>query len=149
LRLSRSHRTTERNTQPRSYPSSWARNIVSGILRRSDGSDIELREPLVAEVPYTAIQPKHYHARKKIPAARPPNTHATQQQTSAATQSTPPSSQTPPPAATTSTPSAVAGAARTTGTAPRSDIIVRQAGWWTRLMLWVTSASAEYTSNQP
>jgi len=51
------HGATERNTQSRSQPFSWTRNLVSGILRRRDGSDIQLRE---VEVPHTAGQPVHF-----------------------------------------------------------------------------------------
>ncbi|KAG1893949.1 uncharacterized protein F5891DRAFT_1064213 [Suillus fuscotomentosus] len=142
-RRSKSHVETERETRPRSHPLSWTRNMVSGILRRRDGSN-------TAEVPYTAAQPRSYHARKK-PApgsSHPPNAHTMQQQTGAATQSTPSSSQTPPPTAT-STLSAVTAAPGITGTISRPDVTIRQAGWGIRFMLWATCASVEYTTNQP
>ncbi|KAG2051109.1 WD40 repeat-like protein [Suillus hirtellus] len=142
-RRSKSHMETEREAQPRSHSLSWARNVVSSMLRRRDESD-------TVEVPYTAAQPRSYHARKK-PApgpSHPPNAHTMQQQTSAATQSTPSSSQTSPPTAT-STLSAVTAAPGIAGTISRPDVTIRQAGWGIRFMLWATCASAEYTVNQP
>ncbi|KAG1798373.1 quinon protein alcohol dehydrogenase-like superfamily [Suillus variegatus] len=134
-RRSKSHMETERDTQPRSHPLSWARNVI---------------ESDTVEVPYTGAQPRSYHARKK-PApgpSHPPNAHTMQQQTSVATQSTPSSSQTPPPTAT-STLSAVTAAPGTTGTISRPNVTIRQAGWGIRFVLWATCASVEYTVNQP
>lgn len=54
---SRPHGATEPDTHNRSHPLSWTRSIVSGMLRRQDRSDIELQEPPVVEVPYTAGKP--------------------------------------------------------------------------------------------
>ncbi|KAG2744123.1 WD40 repeat-like protein [Suillus brevipes Sb2] len=74
------HGATEPAAQSRSRPFSWTQ-ILSGILRRRDRSDIQLQE---VEVPCTAGKPRNYHARKKKPAtssSRPPNTHTTQQPT--------------------------------------------------------------------
>lgn len=51
LRRFKPHGASESDTQPRSHPLSWTRNIVSGMMRRPDGSDIQLQE---VEVPYTA-----------------------------------------------------------------------------------------------
>ncbi|KAG2344712.1 WD40 repeat-like protein [Suillus weaverae] len=113
-RRSKSHGATEPDTKS---PLSWTRNLFS-MLRRRDGSDIQLRE---VEVPYTAGKPRNYHARKKKPAAsssRSPNT----QQPNAATQSTPSSSQQPPPTTAASTPSAAVGTAGTTGAVSRPHI---------------------------
>ncbi|KAG2039119.1 hypothetical protein BDR03DRAFT_952907 [Suillus americanus] len=140
-RHSKPHGTTEHDTQFQSRPLSWTRNLVFGILRRRDGSDIQLRE---VEVPCTWAKPVHflhshssspltffaqrnYHARKKPAASssRPSNTRTTQQH-SMATQSTLSSSQLPPPT--------VAGTAVTTS---RPNIAIRDSGWRTRLMLWV------------
>ncbi|KAG1799553.1 quinon protein alcohol dehydrogenase-like superfamily [Suillus subaureus] len=56
-RRSKPHRAIERDSQTRSHPLSWARNVVSGMLRRGHGSDMEMREPPVVEDPYTAIKP--------------------------------------------------------------------------------------------
>ncbi|KAG1853185.1 quinon protein alcohol dehydrogenase-like superfamily [Suillus subalutaceus] len=133
LRRSRPHGATERDTQIRSRPFSWTRNIVSSILRRRDGSDIQLHE---VEVPCTAGKPRNYHARKKpaTSSSRPSNTHAMQQH-SAATQSISPSSQQSSPAAITSTLSAVPDTARAAGTTSRPRITI-DSGWCTRLMLW-------------
>ncbi|KAG1721955.1 hypothetical protein EDB19DRAFT_1916975 [Suillus lakei] len=50
---SKPHGATERDTQPR-----WTQNLVSGMMRRRHGSDVELREPPVVDVPCTAGQPK-------------------------------------------------------------------------------------------
>ncbi|KAG2135348.1 uncharacterized protein EDB93DRAFT_824473 [Suillus bovinus] len=48
------HRTNEPDIQYRSHPLSWTGNIPSGLMRRRDRSDIELREPPVVEVPCAA-----------------------------------------------------------------------------------------------
>ncbi|KAG2750166.1 WD40 repeat-like protein [Suillus brevipes Sb2] len=121
------HVATELSTQSRSQPFSWTRNI-SGILRRRDRSDIQLRE---AEVPCTAGKPRNYHAGKgKNPVAsssRPSNTHTTQQH-SAAIQSTPSS----PPAANTSSVSAAAGTPVTMGPPSRPHNTV--SGWRARFV---------------
>ncbi|KAG2750158.1 WD40 repeat-like protein [Suillus brevipes Sb2] len=133
LRPSKPHGATESATQSRSQPFSWTRNI-SGILRRRDRSDIQLRE---VEVPCTAGQPRNYHAGKgKNPVAsssRPSNTHTTQQH-SAAIQSTSSS----PPAANTSSVSAVAGTPGTIGapSRPPSPVSV----WRARFVRWLCCA---------
>ncbi|KIK41947.1 hypothetical protein CY34DRAFT_805454 [Suillus luteus UH-Slu-Lm8-n1] len=127
------HGAAEPATQSRSQPFSWTHNL-SGILRRRDRSDIQLRE---VEVPYTAGKPRNYHARKKKPAAsssRPPNTHTTQHPSRAA-ESTPSSSQLPPPTNTTSTPSAIPGTTVATGTVSRPHITV--AGWRACFVAWI------------
>ncbi|KAG1853188.1 WD40-repeat-containing domain protein [Suillus subalutaceus] len=114
------HRANEPSNQSRSHPLSWTR--VSGILRRRHGSDIQLQEPPIVEVPYTAGKPRNYHARKKKPAAsssRPPKTHITQQP-SAVTQDGLSSQLPPPTVATTSTLSAVADTSGATGTGTMS-----------------------------
>ncbi|KAG2337778.1 YVTN repeat-like/Quino protein amine dehydrogenase [Suillus weaverae] len=145
-RRSKPHKATQRDDQPRSQPLSWTRNL-SAILRRRDGSDIQLRE---VEVPYTAGKPRNYHARKKKPttsSSRPPKTHTTQQP-SAATQSTPSSSQQPPPTtAATSTPSAAVGTAGTTGTVSRPHIT--GGGWRAHFVGWLCCVPIQNTNGQP
>ncbi|KAG2135171.1 hypothetical protein DEU56DRAFT_901903 [Suillus clintonianus] len=106
------------------------------MVRRRDGSGIELRKPPIVEVPCTAGKPRNYHARKKKPAASSLQTahaHTTQQHT--APQGTPSSSHQPPPTVMASTPPAVAGAAGTTGIISRPHIPIT--GWCARLMAWV------------
>ncbi|KAG1844225.1 hypothetical protein F4604DRAFT_226522 [Suillus subluteus] len=61
---------TKRDTQPRSRPLIWTRNLVSDMLRRRD----QLREPPIVDVPCTAEE----LSRKKKEASgysRPPNTY--------------------------------------------------------------------------
>ncbi|KAG2750153.1 WD40 repeat-like protein [Suillus brevipes Sb2] len=133
LRPFKPHGATESATLSRSQPFSWTRNI-SGMLRRRDRSDIQLRE---VEVPCTAGQPRNYHAGKgKNPVAsssRPSNTHTTQQH-SAAIQSTSSSL----PAANTSSVSAVAGTPGTIGapSRPPSPVTV----WRARFVRWLCCA---------
>ncbi|KAG2112943.1 hypothetical protein BD769DRAFT_1112817 [Suillus cothurnatus] len=133
-RRSKPHGATEPDTQSRSRPLSWTRNLVSGILHRREGSGIQLGE---VNVPYTAGKPRNYHARKKKAAAsssRPPNTHTTQQFGEAA-QSIPSSSQLPPLTTTASTFSAIPGTTRATGTISRPHIA--GAGRRARFVGWV------------
>ncbi|KAG2041018.1 hypothetical protein BDR03DRAFT_947973 [Suillus americanus] len=130
LRRFKPHGATESDTETRSHPLSWTRNIVSGMMRRPDGSDIQLQE---VEVPYTAGKPRNYHARKKKPttsSSRPPKTHPTQQH-GGATQNTASSSQLPPPTATAS-----------------SHITIRVAGWRARFMVWLCCMPTENTDGQ-
>ncbi|KAG1816730.1 uncharacterized protein BJ212DRAFT_1299487 [Suillus subaureus] len=124
---------TEPDTQSRSHSLSWTRNLVSGILRKRDGSDIQSQE-----VPYTAGKPRNYHARGKpaVSSSRPLNSHTTQQP-NAATQSTPPSSQQSPPTATPPTLSAAASTLGIMEAPSRPNVTIRDSGWRTRLMLWV------------
>ncbi|KAG1796979.1 uncharacterized protein HD556DRAFT_264414 [Suillus plorans] len=78
-RRSKSHGETGHHTRPRSHPLSWTRNLVSGILRRRDGSDMELRE---VEVPYTAgkeiitLERSQLPARLDLPKSMPRNHHS-------------------------------------------------------------------------
>ncbi|KAG2029798.1 hypothetical protein BDR03DRAFT_1017955 [Suillus americanus] len=104
--------------------------MVSGMMCRRDRSDIELREPSLVEVPYTAGKPRNYHARKQKPAtssSRLPKTH-TNQQHSGATQSTSSSSHLLPPTASTS---------------PHT----RVAGWRARFMVWVCCMPIQNTND--
>ncbi|KAG2350259.1 hypothetical protein BDR05DRAFT_1054399 [Suillus weaverae] len=125
---------------------SRAQNLVSGMPRRRDGSDIQLREPPIIEVPCTAGKPiGHYHVRKKASASstQPLNTHLTEQpSTLAATQSAPPSPQlTLPIAATDSMRSA-----GITGTLPHPNITI--VGWRARFMVWVCCIHIQHTEDQ-
>ncbi|KAG1873871.1 hypothetical protein F4604DRAFT_758340 [Suillus subluteus] len=115
-------------------PFSLARNFISGMLRRRDGSTIRLLP--VVKVPLTAGKPRNYHARKKPSASssRPPKPPTTQQQNSGATQSNMPSSQQPP-ATSSTTPPAVTGTATAAGTS-HPDITIKRAGWRARFLLW-------------
>ncbi|KAG2135170.1 hypothetical protein DEU56DRAFT_756791 [Suillus clintonianus] len=123
-RPSNRHGATERDTQSLSSPFSWTWNLVSDMMRRRDGSNVELREPPIVEVPCTAGKPRDYHARKRPAASssRPSNTNTTQQHPATRT-------------ATASTLPAVAGAAGTTGTISNPHITIT--GWPARLMAWV------------
>ncbi|KAG2051113.1 WD40 repeat-like protein [Suillus hirtellus] len=118
-RRSNLHGGTEHHTRPLSHYLNWTRNLVSGMLRRRDGSDIELRE---VEVPYTAGKPRNFHARKKPTAnsSRPPIIHPTHKPNASSSQL--------PPATTASTLSA-AGAS---GTPSRPHITI--AGWRARFV---------------
>jgi hypothetical protein len=145
LRRSKPTRETESDTQSRSHYLNWTRNLVSGILRRRDGSDMQLRE---TEVPYTGPQPRNYHARVKKAASssRPSNIHTTQQ-LSATTQTTPPSSQQPPLTAATSALSTPAGTPGTMGAPSRPHVIV--AGWRARFVSWLCFVPVQTANGQP
>jgi hypothetical protein len=162
LRRSKPTRETESDTQSRSHYLNWTRNLVSGILRRRDGSDMQLRE---AEVPYTGPQPvrfffngyslsltlvtqRNYHARGKKAASssRPSNIHTTQQ-LSATTQTTPPSSQQLPFTAATSAHSTPAGTPGTMGSPSRPHVII--AGWRARFVSWLCFVPVQAANGQP
>ncbi|KAG2344810.1 WD40 repeat-like protein [Suillus weaverae] len=151
---SRSHHNaaTRQSTQPGRSPThnplSLARNFISGLLRRRDGSAIRL--PPVVEVPLTAGKPRNYHARKKPSASssRPPKPPTTQQQ-NRATQSNLPSSQQPNATATSSTtPPPVTGTAAAAGTS-HPDITIKRAGWRARFLLWVCCVPTQTADGQP
>ncbi|KAG2748777.1 WD40 repeat-like protein [Suillus brevipes Sb2] len=140
---SKPHGATEPTTNSQSRPFSWTRNL-SSMLRRRNGSDIQLRE---VKVPCTAGKPRNYHARKKPTASSSQtcDTHTTRQH-SMATQNTPSSLQLPPPIAAASTLSAVAGSAGATGTpCPRITI---DSGWRARFMLWFCCMPIQHTDGQ-
>ncbi|KAG2041010.1 hypothetical protein BDR03DRAFT_947941 [Suillus americanus] len=59
-RSSELNRAADPDTQSQSQPLSWIRNLGSGMMRRRDTSDIQLREPPVVEVPCTAGKPVHF-----------------------------------------------------------------------------------------
>ncbi|KAG2078501.1 WD40 repeat-like protein [Suillus decipiens] len=145
LRHSKPHRTTEPDTKSRSQSFSWTRDLVSGILHRRDGSDVQLQE---VKVPCTAGKPRNYHARPKPAASlsRPSNTHIMQQYT-ATTQSVTPSSQQLPPTANASILSAVPSAAEATRTTSCPHIII-DSGWRTRVMLWIRCMPIQHTDGQ-
>ncbi|KAG2344605.1 hypothetical protein BDR05DRAFT_947293 [Suillus weaverae] len=143
-RRSKSHGPTERDAKSTSRPLSWTRNLVSSLLRRRDGSDIQLRE---VEVPYTAGKPRNYHARKKkqtTSSSRPLNAHTTQQPSGA--QSTPSSSQQPPPTTAASIPSVIVGTAGTTGTTLSPHITI--AGWRARFVGWLCCVPIQHADGQ-
>ncbi|KAG1781094.1 quinon protein alcohol dehydrogenase-like superfamily [Suillus placidus] len=135
---SRGHHTAQTATshQP-TNPLSWTQKILSGMLRRQDGSNVRL--PPIVDVPLTAGKPRNYHARKKKPSAsssRPTKPPATQQQSGVATESNPSSSQQP--SSTATAPTTPPVATSTAGVAGTShDITIRQAGWRARFLLWV------------
>lgn len=127
-------------------PLNWAQNFVSGMLRKHDGSNIQL--PRVVEVPLTAGKPRNYHARKKRSASssRPTKPPTTQQKSGGATQSNLSSSQQQSATATTSTTPPVAGAAAATGTS-HLDVTIKRAGWRARFLLWVCCVPNEHTAS--
>ncbi|KAG2125727.1 WD40-repeat-containing domain protein [Suillus clintonianus] len=128
-RHSKPHRATGRDTQPQRRPLSLPRNIVSGMLRRRHGSDIQLREPPIVEVPCTAGKPRDYHARKKRAGSSFRFSHAHTTQQHSPTRGTPSLSQLPP--------STAAGAVGTVGTNSNPHITIRDAGWRARFMVWM------------
>ncbi|KAG2344838.1 WD40 repeat-like protein [Suillus weaverae] len=150
---SRGHHTEapRQSTQPSRLPThnplGLARNFISGLLRRRDGSAIRL--PPVVEVPLTAGKPRNYHARKKpsTSSSRPPKPPTTQQQNTA-TQSNLLSSQQPNATATSSTtPPPVTGTAAAAGTS-HPDITIKRAGWRARFLLWVCCVPTQRADGQ-
>lgn len=127
-------------------PLNWAQNFVSGMLRRRDGSTIQL--PRVVEVPLTAGKPRNYHARKKRSASssRPTKLPTTQQKSGGATQSSLSSSQQPSATATTSTTPPVTGTAAAAGTS-HPDITIKRARWRTRFLLCVCCVPIEHMAS--
>ncbi|KAG2048266.1 hypothetical protein BDR06DRAFT_962906 [Suillus hirtellus] len=127
-RRSKSHGGTEHHTRPPPHSLNWTQNLIFGILRGRDGSDIELRE---IEVPYTVGKPVrlNHHARKKPTASlsRPPKIHTTQKPN--------PSSSQLPQTTTTSTLSAVTGTAGALAIPSRSHIT--GAEWHARFVGWI------------
>ncbi|KAG1849538.1 hypothetical protein F4604DRAFT_1934884 [Suillus subluteus] len=123
---------------------------VKDAPRIPPGFDDALREANLreVEVPYTAGQPRNYHAtgKKATSSSRPSKIHSTQQP-NAATQSTHPSSQQPPPIATTSTVLAVAGTAPTTGAISSPHVTIT--GPRARLVGWLCCVRIQNTNGQP
>ncbi|KAG1816731.1 uncharacterized protein BJ212DRAFT_1576922 [Suillus subaureus] len=145
LRRFKPHRETVPDTQSRSHFLSWTRNLVSGIPRRRDGSDIQLQE---VRVPHTWAKPRYYHAtgKKASSSSRPPNTRTTQQ-TNVATQSMLPSSPQPSPTVTASTPPAIAGTLGTIGAPSYPHVAI--AGWRARFVGWLCFVPVQNINSQP
>ncbi|KAG1730997.1 hypothetical protein EDB19DRAFT_1831823 [Suillus lakei] len=83
---------------------------------------------------------RNYHATKKKP---------TQPRNVSQPPPPPPSSQQP--AATTTESDALPAVATTafaTGTSSHTNITIKQAGWWTRFLLWIGGVSVQYTDSQ-
>lgn len=137
------HSTAKRDTQPRSHPLSWTRNLVSGIVRRQDTSK---QEPPVVEVPYTAGKPRNYHARKKLATSlsRPPKIYTTQKP-SAEIKGARSSSQLPPPTSTASTLAAVTSTAGVMGTP--SHPYITGVGWRARFVGWICCMPIQNTDS--
>ncbi|KAG2078572.1 hypothetical protein BDR04DRAFT_1087011 [Suillus decipiens] len=150
---------TERETQPRSRPLIWTRNLVSGMLRRRN----QLREPpiLVFDVPCTTGKPVpffHSHlffitnfciaelSRKKEDSCQLLSTYVIP---AGRLQSTASASQQPLPTATApkELPTVVATAVAT-DTSSHPDIIISQAGCWTQFLFWTGCVSFQYTDSQ-
>ncbi|KAG2757632.1 WD40 repeat-like protein [Suillus brevipes Sb2] len=130
----------------------WGRNILK--RHRQNREEIELQggSPAVVEVPYAKGKRRNASAgenrKKPLPwqkpaasSSRPPKPT---QQSGTATQTQPPSQ--PQPAASNSFPPPVVGdnAAATSSTPSRPDVVLRQAGLWTRFWLFIGCLSPEY-----
>ncbi|KAG2745943.1 WD40 repeat-like protein [Suillus brevipes Sb2] len=117
--------------------------------RKSDeGIELRGRSPAVVEVPYAKGKRRNACAREKrkrpLPLKKPTagNSHPPKPN------ATNPSSQPQAADSSSSTAPVIGGAATTTGTTPtpsRPDIMIRQAGLWTRFWLLICCTSTEHT----
>ncbi|KAG1844609.1 hypothetical protein DFJ58DRAFT_747589 [Suillus subalutaceus] len=128
----------------------WARNVFSG---RPSSAQIELHErrQAVVNVPYAKGKRRNACAREKrrpalkIPTAsssRLPNGNVTKQSSGAAQAQS--SSQLQAAASTSTAPPVVANTASSTN----PHVLIRHAGRWTRLWLFICCTSSEYTDGQ-
>ncbi|KIK39017.1 hypothetical protein CY34DRAFT_808779 [Suillus luteus UH-Slu-Lm8-n1] len=137
-----------------SSPLDWARTLLKP--RRQSGEPIELqgRSPAVVDTPYAKGKRRNASAgeRRKTPlpwqkpatsSSRPPKPSATQQSGTAPL--TQPSLQPQPAVSNSSTTPALGDhAAATSSTPSRPDVMLRQAGLWTRFWLFILCLSPEY-----
>ncbi|KAG2740203.1 hypothetical protein P692DRAFT_20337363 [Suillus brevipes Sb2] len=141
-----------------SSPLDWARNLLKSRKQSSEQIDLQGRSPAVVEVPYAKGKRRNASAGEKRkrplpwrnPTASkswPPKPNATQQ-SGTATQ-TQPSLQPQPAGSNSSTTPAVGdNAAGTSSTPSRPNVLLRQAGLWTRFWLFIGCLSPEYQDGQ-
>ncbi|KAG2034148.1 WD40-repeat-containing domain protein [Suillus americanus] len=136
-------------------PLEWVRNLLQLRGQSGEGAELQGRSPAVIEVPYAHGQRRNACAREKrkrllLPlknptasSSQPPKPNTTQQ-SGTATQ-TKPSLQPQPSVSNSSTTPAVGdNTAATTSVPSHPDVILRQAGLWTRFWLFVGCLSPEY-----
>ncbi|KIK39018.1 hypothetical protein CY34DRAFT_808783 [Suillus luteus UH-Slu-Lm8-n1] len=151
------HNPSDVHVTSPSSPLDWARNLLKS--RRQSGEQIELqgRSPAVL-VPYAKGKRRNASARERrkrpspwqnsaASSSRPPKPSATQQ-SGTATPAQP--SLQPQPAASSSsaTPAVGDNAVATSLTSSRPDVVLRQAGVWTRFWLFIGCLSPEYQDDR-
>ncbi|KAG1728320.1 hypothetical protein EDB19DRAFT_2028005 [Suillus lakei] len=113
----------------------------TGVRMSDSASDAYITPRFFRSLTFTQ---RNYHAPKKkrnAKPARPPN----------ASQPPPPPPSSQKSAATTTESDALPAVATTalaTGTSSHTDITIKQAGWWTRFLLWIGGVSVQYTDSQ-
>ncbi|KAG1839338.1 hypothetical protein DFJ58DRAFT_109209 [Suillus subalutaceus] len=138
-----------------SSPLDWARNLLRPRGQSDEGTELQGRSPTVVEVPYAQGKRRNACAREKrkkllLPlknstasSSQPPKPNTTQQ-SGTATQ-TQPSLQPQPAGSNSSTTPAVGDNTAATTSAPsHPDVILRQAGLWTRFWLFIGCLSPEF-----
>ncbi|KIK33395.1 hypothetical protein CY34DRAFT_713105 [Suillus luteus UH-Slu-Lm8-n1] len=137
-----------------SSPPDRAQNLLKPRRQSAEQVELQGRSPAVVDVPYAKGKRRNASAgeRRKRPlpwqnsaasSSRPPKPNATQQ--SATATQTQPSLQPQSGASSSSTTPAVGdNAAATSSTPSRPDVMLRQAGLWTRFWLFIGCLSPEY-----
>jgi hypothetical protein len=131
-------------TTIRHYPlhSTWARNLLKPRRPSSEGTELQGRSPAVVEVPCAPGQRRNACARERRKILLPPKiptTSSSQSPQPNVTQQFGTSTQTQP----STTPAVGDYTAATTSSPSRPDIILRQAGLWTRFWLFMGCLSPE------
>ncbi|KAG1774719.1 hypothetical protein EV702DRAFT_481304 [Suillus placidus] len=137
-----------------SSPLDWARNLLKWRRQSDEGTELQGRSPAIVEVPYAKGKRRNACAReqRKTPllaknltasSSRPPKPNATQQ-SGTATQSQPSSQSQATASSSSTTPAVGDNAAATSSTPSRPDLMLRQAGLWTRFWLFIGCLSPEY-----
>ncbi|KAG1856733.1 hypothetical protein F4604DRAFT_1685380 [Suillus subluteus] len=150
-----SHQLIPSSTQDTSSssPLDWARNIFK--QRGQSGEEIELpgRSSAVVEVPYAKGKRRNASKREVALAKQKQKTKALHSKNSTAGSSQPPKpnvtkSSSQPQASSSTTPAAGDATTATTPTPPsRRHAMIKDAGLWTRIWLFLGCLSPEYTDD--
>ncbi|KAG2750529.1 WD40 repeat-like protein [Suillus brevipes Sb2] len=142
------HSPSDAQDMSPSSPLDWVRNLLKQHRQSGEGTELQGRSLAVVEVPYAKGKRRNACAREKRKRPLPPkNTTAGSSHPPKPNIAKPPL-QTQPADSSLSTTPAIADATITTGTTSmtsRPDIMIRQAGLWTRFWLLICCTSTEHT----
>ncbi|KAG2742651.1 hypothetical protein P692DRAFT_201218631 [Suillus brevipes Sb2] len=129
-------------------PLDWVRNVLKQHRESGEGIELRGRSPADVEVPYAKGKRRNACAREKrkkpLPFKKPTAGSSHPPKPNVAN----PSSQPQAADSSSSTAPVIGDATTTTGTTPtpsRPDIMIRQAGLWTRFWLLICCTSTEHT----
>ncbi|KAG2335351.1 hypothetical protein BDR05DRAFT_993543 [Suillus weaverae] len=142
------HRSPSHDTSP-SSPLDWACNLLKRHGHSGEGTELQGRSPAVVEVPYAKGKRRNASAREVAFAKQKQKMKplCSKNSTAGSSQPTKPNAAKPssqPQPADSSTPVFGDNSAATGSTPSRPDLMLKQAGLWTRFWLFIGCLSPEY-----